>query len=251
MTMGVYCIQLEKEDYWCSYVGISKNIEQRWRQHKIDLKGDYHKNKYLQHSWNKHGERRFEFHILKQVDNYDELYNLEKEYAYSFGYGDFDLCFNIGSPGEKSSMLDKHHTEKTKQKIREAQKGEKSSWFGKNHTEETKRKISEANKGEKHHNFGKKHTEETKRKMSEATKGEKHSQTKLSELQARFILTVKLMSPNYRNRDFSVDELSSLFEIGRAGIEHIFYRNTWKHIESLPIEEYEIMKQELLSKKEV
>lgn len=44
-------------------------------------------------------------------------------------------------------MKGKHHTEKTKQKMSEAQKGEKGYWYGKNISEEAERKIREANRG--------------------------------------------------------------------------------------------------------
>jgi hypothetical protein len=78
-----------------------------------------------------------------------------------------------GFPG----MLNKTHTEKTKEKMSEVRKGDKNHFYGKSHSEETKRKMSEANKG-------KTHTEEARKKMSEANKGrifsEEHKR-KLSE----------------------------------------------------------------------
>ncbi len=237
MTMGVYCIQLEKENYWCSYVGISINIEKRWRQHKNCLKGNYHDNKYLQQSWDKHGEDSFEFHILEEVDCYDKSYKLEKEYAYTFGYGDRNLCFNIGSPGETNGFVGKRHTEKAKQKMSEAKQGEKNHNFGK--------------KGEKSPMFGRKHTEEAKQKISEAHQGEKSYNTKLTESEARFILTVKTTRKNQKAGDFKQKELADFFDVTVQCIKHIMQRTRWKHIEPLSIEEYEKFKQELLQKKEV
>ncbi len=238
MTMGVYCIQLEKKNYWRSYVGISKNIEQRWREHKNCLRGNYHDNKYLQQSWNKYEEDRFEFHILEEVDNYDELYELEKEYAHTFGYGERSLCFNIGAPGEINGWLGRKHTEKSKQKMREAQRGKKLS-------EEHKQKLSEAQKGEKNHNFGKKFSEETKRKMSKALRGEKSSNAKLTEEQARFILAVKTTRKNQTNSDFKQQELADYFEVTLNCIRDIMQRRRWQHIEPLSIEEYEKFKENL------
>ena len=76
MTMGIYCIQIEKENYWCSYVGTSVNVIRRWKKHKTDLRSNYHVNMYLQNSWNKYGESSFEFHLLETVDDYEKLYEL-------------------------------------------------------------------------------------------------------------------------------------------------------------------------------
>ncbi len=251
MTMGVYCIQVEKENYWCSYVGISNNIEKRWSRHKTNLRGNYHCNQFLQHVWSKHGERRFEFHILEQVNNYDKLYDLEKEYAYAFGYGDQDLCFNIGTPGERSPMLGRKLSEEAKQKMSETRKGEKNPNFGKKLSEETKRKMSEAKKGDNHPMFGKRHTEEAKQKIRESSQGEKGNNTKLTELDARFILTVKTTRKNHLTGDFKQQELADYFGVSVCCIKSIMQQSNWKHIEPLSIEEYEKMKQELLSKKEV
>ncbi len=266
MTMGVYCIQVEKENYWCSYVGISNNIERRWKDHLYELKKDSHRNKYLQRSWNKYEENNFEFHVLEEVDSYDKLYALEKEYAFAFGYGDSDLCFNIGTPGEINGMLGRKHTEETKQKIREANqgengymlgkklseetkrkmseahKGEKNPNFGKSLSEEHKQKLSEAKKGEKNHNFGKRFSEEIKQKMSEAQQGEKCYNAKLTEREARFILTVKTTRKNIHSGDFKQQELADFFKVSVRCIKDIMQQNTWKHIEPMSIEDYEEFK---------
>ncbi len=227
MTMGIYCIQIEKDNYWCSYVGTSINIEKRWREHKNSLRRNCHHNKYLQNSWNKYKESNFEFHILEEVDYYGKLYKLEKEYAYTFGYGDPAICFNIGSPGESTPFV------------------------GRKLSEEHKRKISESRQGEKNPMFGKKCSEEHKQKIRESNQGEKGNNAKLTELQARFILTVKTTRKNHMNSDFKQQELANYFEVGVRCIKHVMEQSSWKHIEPLPIEEYEKMKQELLSKKEV
>jgi hypothetical protein len=87
----------------------------------------------------------------------------------------------VGFPG----MLNKTHTEKSKEKMSEVKKGDKNHFYGKSHSEETKNKISESKKG-------KTPTEETRKKMSEAAKGrifsEEHKR-KLSESKKRKINT--------------------------------------------------------------
>ncbi len=239
MTMGVYCIQVEKESYWQSYVGISKNIEERWREHKIKLRKNCHVNQYLQNTWNKYNEF-FQFHILETVDNYKDLYQLEKDYAYSFGYGDYDLCFNIGTPGEKSPMLGRKHTEETKTKLSVLGK---KHMTGKKHSEEAKQKMSEAKKG-------KKASEETKEKMSKAQSGAKHYNAKLTEEEARFILTVKEIQKNQQNREFTKQQLADHFQVSIHCITDIMVRKSWKRISSLSIQEYEKIKQEIINKQQ-
>jgi group I intron endonuclease len=53
--------------------------------------------------------------------------------------------------GEKNPFYGKHHTEETKQILREQKQGEKNSMYGKNHTEEAKQNQREAKLGEKNH----------------------------------------------------------------------------------------------------
>lgn len=59
------------------YVGSSKNILNRWAQHKRDLKRGTHYNDALQRAWNKHGEDGFIFEILEKT-SIDELLDREQ-----------------------------------------------------------------------------------------------------------------------------------------------------------------------------
>ena len=87
--------------------------------------------------------------------------------------------------GRESTFKGKHHTEESKQKLRESHLGKRAS-------DETRKKLSEMRQGEQHWNYGKhwsdetkhkmsqshtgfKHTEESKQKMSDSRKGEKNS----------------------------------------------------------------------------
>lgn len=60
------------------------------------------------------------------------------------------------------------HSEKTKQKMREAHKGNKNHFYGKHHTTESKKKMSDELKGQKKPPS----SEEAKQNMSRAKKGE-------------------------------------------------------------------------------
>ena len=75
--------------------------------------------------------------------------------------------------GQTPWIKGKHHTEKTKQILREKTlslgfRGENHPMYGKHHTEEAKKIMSEKTKGEKHPLFGKHLKESTKKKLSEA-----------------------------------------------------------------------------------
>lgn len=56
--------------------------------------------------------------------------------------------------GEKNHFYGRHHTEETKQILREkcANYGESNGFYGKQHSDETKKKISEKKKGQQAHN---------------------------------------------------------------------------------------------------
>lgn len=65
MECGIYAIYNVVSDKM--YVGKSTQISRRWRDHLKDLRGGYHKNGYLQASWNKHGSEAFIFGVLEEV----------------------------------------------------------------------------------------------------------------------------------------------------------------------------------------
>ncbi len=64
--IGVYEIKCTKNDK--RYVGVSKDIQRRWREHRSMLyKGEHHSCD-MQHDYNEYGENCFEFNILKTCD---------------------------------------------------------------------------------------------------------------------------------------------------------------------------------------
>ncbi len=50
------------------YVGSSKNIYERWNQHKDKLRNNCHDNAHLQNAWIKYGENNFKFEIIEECD---------------------------------------------------------------------------------------------------------------------------------------------------------------------------------------
>jgi len=61
------------------YIGKSKDIDNRWKQHINLLSKNKHHSIKLQRAWNKYGNDSFEFNIL-EITNQDKLPALEKSY---------------------------------------------------------------------------------------------------------------------------------------------------------------------------
>lgn len=76
MTSGVYKITCTANGNY--YIGVSKNIHSRWRQHKTALnKGKHHSPK-MQMDWNTFGDTSFSFEIVRECE-YAEAKSLEEE----------------------------------------------------------------------------------------------------------------------------------------------------------------------------
>jgi group I intron endonuclease len=60
---GIYMIMNIMNNH--RYIGQSKSIKERWRDHKYALKNNNHKNQYLQNAWNHYKEGNFYFSVLE------------------------------------------------------------------------------------------------------------------------------------------------------------------------------------------
>ena len=134
MTCGIYMIQNLVN--FKIYIGQSLNIEDRWRQHRSELRGNDHDNKHLQRAWNKYKEDNFEFTIICECDE-SQLNTKEIDYIAKLKTYDRDFGYNKTYGGEGGRP-----TEETKRKQSEAQKGENNHFYGKHLSEETRRKLS-------------------------------------------------------------------------------------------------------------
>lgn len=98
--IGIYCIYFlhNPTKYYVGSTGIqntnvksSKGFWCRWRLHLWNLGKNQHHSKYLQNTYNKHGEDTIKFKILELVDNPNILIEREQFWinslnAYKFGY---------------------------------------------------------------------------------------------------------------------------------------------------------------------
>lgn len=151
------------------YIGSAVNFKARWTQHKSKLKLNVHPNKYLQSSWNLHGETAFEFIILEYCDR-EKIPEREQAWLNNLKPYDRNIGYNLyliaGSPlGTKwteerkiiasERMKNFKHTDETKAKMREIQSNRSketcaklsAAKLGHDVSDETKLKISKGNTG--------------------------------------------------------------------------------------------------------
>ena len=82
------------------YIGSSKDIPSRWKQHKSELKRGTHHSRLLQESWRKYGLDNHEFEILETVSNSSYLIKREHYYIRTLDSTDPGRGYNIQKPPE-------------------------------------------------------------------------------------------------------------------------------------------------------
>jgi group I intron endonuclease len=158
---GVYMIRNTATDE--RYVGQAKDIALRWAKHRYALNKGIHRSKYLQRSWDKHGESVFEFAALEMLS-----FPLDKAALTACEQKWMDLfrpAYN--SCPAADSWLGSRHSEETKAKLSRLNKGRKLG----PHSEEHRRKIGDSHRGRKNGPL----SHETKQKLSMAGLGRKMS----------------------------------------------------------------------------
>jgi predicted GIY-YIG superfamily endonuclease len=69
------------------YIGSTKNLKNRFSNHRSCLRGGYHGNSVLQNSFNKNGEDAFSFELLEVCENSREaLLEAEEKWIKKFGF---------------------------------------------------------------------------------------------------------------------------------------------------------------------
>lgn len=201
MDSGVYKIlNIITGDY---YIGSSKSLKNRWRNHKWHLNKKSHHNNYLQNAWNKYGDASFVFQILEMCDDKKEVLLAREQYFIDALKPQYNILDKAGSrlgyklsPEAVEQMRKRasNISDETRKKMSDAAKGRKlsedhkskisSSLKGRTFDDDSRRKMSEAAKkrnknrdinGELNPFYGKRHSEETKQKISKNRSGKKHT----------------------------------------------------------------------------
>jgi len=76
--VGIYSIRNKLNNK--IYIGSSRNIDQRWYNHKFLLRKGKHHSWRLQKDWNQYGEENFEFLILEEVADISTILDIEQRY---------------------------------------------------------------------------------------------------------------------------------------------------------------------------
>jgi group I intron endonuclease len=158
-TQGIYkIVNCINNKY---YLGSSKHIEKRFKEHIKLLNKNLHHCKHLQSAWNLYGEESFKFTIIENLNNIeiDKIRIIEQFYLDSII--DWTEVYNTAKDVNKIN-LNISPTKETREKISISLKGRKQS-------EQTRQKISNALKGTI---FSK----ERKEKISKSKLGHKTSQ---------------------------------------------------------------------------
>lgn len=167
------------------YVGQAVDKDKRWRDHRIMLNANKHKNHYLQSAYNKHGKDAFIYVVLEKVDWLHLLTAREQYWMDTFDSSDRQLGYNLNPTAASASGF--RHTEETKLKWSEQRKGQKrspefslvisKSWETRTVSDEARANMSKAH-------IGHKHSAETKLKMKNKT-FTAEQRLKMSEAQKR------------------------------------------------------------------
>jgi group I intron endonuclease len=128
------------------YIGSSKNILNRWQEHKYRLERGLNKCKGLQNAWDKYGKENFTFEILETC-SIEELIPLEQTYLDQLNPA-YNMCSKANVP---LGMNGKKHSQQTRKLQSESAK---NSW-----DTERKKKMSSMMTGENHPMFGRKQSD--------------------------------------------------------------------------------------------
>lgn len=136
MTCGIYMIQNLVN--FKIYIGQSVNIEDRWRQHRSELRGNDHDNKHLQRAWNKYKEDNFEFTVICECAE-SQLNTMEEYYIFELMTYDPDFGYNKtyggggGRPTEETIMKNRESNKRaySKPEVLAKIKGSNNGWYGK------------------------------------------------------------------------------------------------------------------------
>lgn len=119
------------------YIGQTLDIEKRKRTHFWGLKNNRHPNRYLQNSFNKHGEKVFDFNVIENNIPLKEIDKKERDYIKKFDSANSLYGYNLRSGGKRGNL-----GPRSRKQISEKLKGHAVSL-------ETRKKMSKIHKGKR------------------------------------------------------------------------------------------------------
>lgn len=161
MGMGIYKIINVVNNKF--YIGSAVNFSRRKARHFSELRNNKHNNRWLQASWNKHGEQAFIFVIVEEVA--DKFSLLDAENKWLKDHVGKDYCYNIGVDATAPMLGFSGEKSPTWGRKRTTRELTAQNWAGKRHSEESKQKIKTSLKG--HHVSA-----ATRAKISQSLSGE-------------------------------------------------------------------------------
>jgi group I intron endonuclease len=161
MKMGIYKIINVVNNKF--YVGSSVNFSLRKAKHFSELRHNKHNNRWLQASWNKHGEKAFVFAVVEEVQ--DRALLLEVENRWLKEHVGKDYCYNIGVDATAPMLGVSGKDSPTWGRKRTPEELAAQNWSGKKHSPESKEKIRQ-------HFLGKPRSTSTRAKISATLSGQ-------------------------------------------------------------------------------
>jgi group I intron endonuclease len=154
MSIGIYTITNSVNGKM--YVGSSLHIENRWRQHRSDLRLGRHSNARLQNAWAKYGAPVFLFEIVEIVELENDLISREQHFIDSMD--SLASGYNISGRAGRERAGAKHSPESI-EKMRQAHLGKimpesgrallSAAFKGRKFSDEWRAKISQAKTGKR------------------------------------------------------------------------------------------------------
>lgn len=195
------------------YIGQAVVKHKRWKDHKIMLRLNTHRNNHLQSAYNKYGKENIIFVVLENLllGSKAEL-DAREQYWFDILKPEYNKAPKAGG-----SCLGFKHSEETKNKWSQQRKGRKRSGEALNNLREGQKKrgpvSDEAKLNMSLSHIGNKLSEETKAKMSLAKLGNKNNNGKKRSKPTSEETRKKISAANilaHRRRKFSANSLDNL-----------------------------------------
>ena len=98
---GIYCIENLINNK--KYIGLSKDIERRWLEHRSELRRGDHINACLQKAWEKYGESAFKFRIIELCSE-EHLCERECYYIQTYHTLSHENGYNLTTGGDGTAI---------------------------------------------------------------------------------------------------------------------------------------------------